>query len=136
MEYRSASVKAVNGKSAKTFALDIVGAYTDESACQSWVRDYKLTSKVLTITDTYALKERKGADVENFMVQGAVYMPGETTPAGYQVKKGYDERMNLYKPKWRIDADREHGRCFRAFERNLRELGFTIIEMEDDGEEE
>ena len=55
---------------------------------------------------------------------------------GYQVKKGYDERMNLYKPKWRIDADREHKRCFRAFERNLRELGFTIIEMEDDGEEE
>ena len=87
-EYRSASVKAVNGKSAKTFALDIVGAYTDESACQSWVRDYKLTSKVLTITDTYALKERKGADVENFMVQGAVYMSGETTPSGYQVKKG------------------------------------------------
>ena len=87
-EYRSASVKALNGKSAKTFALDIVGAYTDESACQSWVRDYKLTSKVLTITDTYALKGRKGADVENFMVQGSVYLPGETTPAGYQVKKG------------------------------------------------
>ena len=87
-EFHSASVKAVNGKSAKTFALDIVGAYTEESACQSWVREYKLASKVLTITDTYTLKERKGADVENFMVQGAVYMSGETTPAGYKVKNG------------------------------------------------
>ena len=87
-EFHSAAVKAVNGKSAKAFTLDIVGAYTEESACQSWVRDYKLTSKVLTITDIYALKERKGADVENFMVHGAVYMSGETTPAGYLVKNG------------------------------------------------
>ena len=87
-KFHSASVKAVNGKSAKTFALDIVGAYPEESGCQSWVRDYKLTSKVLDITDTYVLKERKGADVENFMVQGAVYMSGEITPAGYLVKKG------------------------------------------------
>jgi hypothetical protein len=87
-EFHSASVKAVNGKSAKTFALDIVGAYPEESGCQSWVRDYRLTSKVLTITDTYALKERKGADIENFMVQGVVYMTGETTPAGYLVKNG------------------------------------------------
>ena len=54
---------------------------------------------------------------------------------GYQVKNGYDERMNLYKPKWRIDADIEHRRCFSTFERNLRKLGFTIIYLEDDGEE-
>jgi hypothetical protein len=87
-KFRSASVKAVNGKSTKTFALDIGGAYPEDSGCQSWVRDYKLTSKVLTLTDTYALKERKGADIENFMVQGVVYMTGETTPAGYIVRKG------------------------------------------------
>ena len=85
-EFHSSSVKAVNGKSAKIFSLDIAGAYPEDSACQSCVRDYKLTSKVLTITDTYSLKERKGADVENFMVQGTVYLSGETTPTGYVVK--------------------------------------------------
>ena len=54
---------------------------------------------------------------------------------GYQVKKGYDERMNIYKPKWLIDFEQDTGRKSRAFERNMVKLGFTIIELEDDGEE-
>ena len=87
-QYRSSSVKAAGGKSAKNFSLDISGAYPEESGCISWRRDYKLTSKVMTITDTYALKERKAADVHNFMVQGTVYLSGEKMPSGYVVKAG------------------------------------------------
>ena len=86
--YRSASVKAVNGKSAKSFTLDISGAYPQESRCQSWVRGYKLTSKSLVITDTYSVTQRNAADVTNFMVQGTVYLQGEKTPSGYVVKAG------------------------------------------------
>ena len=86
--YRSAAVKTTNGKSVKSFSLDISGAYPEESGCQSWVRGYKLTSKSLIVTDTYALSQRNAPDVTNFMVQGSVYLPGETLPSGYTVKKG------------------------------------------------
>ena len=84
--YRSDAVKAVNGKSSKSFTLDISGAYPADSRCQSWIRSYKLTSKTLSITDTYSLDQRNAADISNFMVQGNVYLPGETTPSGYMVK--------------------------------------------------
>lgn len=86
-EYRSAATKALNNRSAKRFSLDIVGAYPENSGCKSWVRDYQLKDNSLTITDTFVLGERKGADVENFMFQGKVYLPGEDAE-GYVVKKG------------------------------------------------
>ena len=86
--YRSSSVKASKGKNAGAFSLDISGADPQESACVSWKRDYKLTSKLLTITDSYCLNERKASDVENFLVQGSVYLAGEKTPSGYIVKTG------------------------------------------------
>ena len=85
-EYKSSSVY-VNGKSStKVFRLDISKAYLKEAECKSWTREYKVADKLLTITDTYNLESRKAADVENFMVQGEVYLPGQTTPEGYHVK--------------------------------------------------
>jgi hypothetical protein len=85
--YRSSSVTTAYGRNSR-FSLDISGAYTDAAACTSWHRDYRLSSKGLTITDTYALTERKAADVQNFMVQGRVYAAGEKTPSGYVVRNG------------------------------------------------
>jgi hypothetical protein len=70
------------------FSLDISGAYDEEADCNYWKRDYHLNGNVMTITDTYSLKERGAADVENFLVQGDVYLPGDTTPTGYLVKNG------------------------------------------------
>ena len=87
-EYRSSSVKAVNGKSSQSFTLDISGAYPEDCRCQSWFREYRLSSKSLTISDKYSLTQRNAADVMNFMVQGTVYLQGEKTPAGYIVKDG------------------------------------------------
>lgn len=51
---------------------------------------------------------------------------------GYLEKKGYEERMNLYKPKW-LQEFRQNG-C--QMERNLAKYGFNVIIMEDDGESE
>ena len=85
-EYESRSVEA-NGKGkAKSFKLDIAGAYEADAACVSWTRDYKVSDNLLTITDEYKLESRVAADVENFLVQGAVYQVGEVTPKGYSVK--------------------------------------------------
>lgn len=86
--FRSADVSVSFKKSSSRMTLDISGAYDEESDCKSWVRDYLLAGKVLTITDTYSLKSRDAADVENFLVQGSVYLPGDVTPDGYIVKNG------------------------------------------------
>lgn len=85
-EYESRSVEA-NGKGkAKSFKLDIAGAYEADAACVSWTRDYKVSDNLLTIIDEYELESRVAADVENFLVQGAVYQQGETAPNGYVIK--------------------------------------------------
>ena len=86
--FRSSDVAVSFKKSSSRMTLDISKAYDEESDCKSWVRDYQLVGKVLTITDSYSLKSRGAADVENFLVQGSVYLPGESTPDGYLVKKG------------------------------------------------
>ena len=85
-EYESRSVEA-NGKGkAKSFKLDIAGAYEADATCVSWTRDYKVSDNLLTITDEYKLESRVAADVENFLVQGAVYQQGETASNGYVIK--------------------------------------------------
>jgi hypothetical protein len=87
-EFRSSDVSVSFKKKSMRFSLDISGAYDEEADCNYWKRDYHLNGNVMTITDTYSLKERGAADVENFLVQGDVYLPGDTTPTGYLVKNG------------------------------------------------
>ena len=85
-EFKARNVEA-NGKGkAKSFKLDIAGAYNSDARCKSWTREYKVSDNLLTITDEYKLESRSAADVENFLVQGAVYQEGETTPSGYVVR--------------------------------------------------
>lgn len=86
--FRSSDVDVSFKKNAMRFSLDISGAYDEEADCNSWKRDYLLSGNVLTITDTFSLKARDASDVENFLVQGSVYLPGDSTPEGYLVKKG------------------------------------------------
>lgn len=88
VEYRSSDIY-VNGKSSsKVFRLDISDAYLSAANCNSWVREYKVGDKSLTITDVYELSGRNAADVENFLVQGQVFLPGESAKNGYVVKEG------------------------------------------------
>lgn len=86
--FKSADVSVSFNRKPMRFSLDIAGAYDDESECNYWKREYLLTDDQLTITDSYSLKNRAASDVENFLVQGDVYLPGQTTPAGYCVRKG------------------------------------------------
>ena len=86
--YRSSDVSVGSKGRAKCFRLDISGAYRDGTDCNSWVREYNISDKLLTITDIYDLKKRNAADVENFIVQGKIYLPGESLSGGYLVKSG------------------------------------------------
>lgn len=86
--FRSSDVSVSFKKNANRFSLNIAGAYDEEADCNFWKRDYLLKSDELIITDTYSLKSRAASDVENFLVQGSVYLPGETTPEGYHVRNG------------------------------------------------
>jgi hypothetical protein len=91
-QYRSSSVYVDGSKKArKVFRLDISKAYPSESDCPSWVREYVMTDKSLTITDSYSLTKRNAADQLNFMVQGQVYLPGTKVAVAaleYAVKDG------------------------------------------------
>lgn len=75
-EYRSSAVSCNPGK--REFSLDMSGAYPESASCSLWERSYKLHDGRLVIKDRFRLDERKAADVENFMVLGEVYLPGET----------------------------------------------------------
>ena len=86
-EYKASDVKASDGKSLRKFSLNIEGAYKKAADCNSWRREYQLKDKSLVIVDTYSLNSRKAADIENFMFQGKVYLPGENVD-GYAVKAG------------------------------------------------
>ena len=85
-EFKARNVEANGNGKAKSFKLDIAGAYNSDARCKSWTREYKVSDNLLTITDEYKLESRSAADVENFLVQGAVYQEGETTPSGYVVR--------------------------------------------------
>lgn len=87
-QYRSADVKVSSKGNVRKFSLDIARAYRKGTDCSSWIREYKITDKQLIITDMYQLISRNDADVENFLVQGEVYMTGEILANGYMVKEG------------------------------------------------
>lgn len=86
------------------FVADIAGAYPKEAACLSWKRKWTLTADGLVLVDTYEMSERKVADVENFIIRGDVYLPGETTEDGYKVAKGEIAiRAYSYTKKSKVD---------------------------------
>ena len=98
-EHRSSNVSVASRKDGGVFSLDISGAYMGAADCKSWKRTYDIKGKKLTITDSYQLNGRHASDVENFLVHGRVYLPGDTTPEGYLTKSGevlvYDSGIGM-----------------------------------------
>lgn len=70
------------------FSADIAGAYSEAAECISWTRSYRLKQGSFEIRDSYSLKRRVMPDVENFLVQGEVYLPGEPVPGAGDVPGG------------------------------------------------
>ena len=55
-----------------TFSTDISGAYPDEAGVTRWVRSYRLSGKVLKISDQFALSRAEAPNQVNFMTWGSV----------------------------------------------------------------
>lgn len=87
-EHRSSDVSVSSRRNGGVFSLDISGAYMGAADCRSWKRSYDLNGKRLIITDKFHLNGRHAPDVENFLVHGKVYLPGEQTESGHVVKSG------------------------------------------------
>jgi hypothetical protein len=85
--YKASDIVVSDKGNTRTFKLNIAGAYPSDACCESWTREYKLTDKSLTIVDEFKLATRKSADILNFLVQGVVYLPGESVNDGYVVRK-------------------------------------------------
>ena len=86
--FKSSSVSVSSSALTKALSVEVSGAYPSESECASWRRQYRLGKDRLEIADAYELRNRKGEDIENFIIQGDVFMPGEQTLSGYTVKDG------------------------------------------------
>ena len=91
-EYRASDVSCNIDRN--TMSLNLVKAYPDSTGIDSWKRSYTLSAKgqpKMTVTDSFVLKNRKAADVEHFIVQGNVWLSGETLTLDngekYTVKK-------------------------------------------------
>ena len=76
------------------FSLDIAGAYPEEAACRTWVRDYRFDRRKNTIvlTDSYELSELKGPVALNFLTCGTVTVGKtiEITAFGHTLQMAYD----------------------------------------------
>ncbi|MBQ9547982.1 MAG: heparinase II/III family protein [Bacteroidales bacterium] len=74
-EYRAAWSKA--DEKAGSFTTEFAGAYPAEAGLVSLQRNCVLKGSTLSITDRYALSQRKAADEEHFMVRGEVTLVKE-----------------------------------------------------------
>lgn len=76
-QYKASDIMVSSKGKTNIFKLDISGAYQSDACCKTWVREYKVTDKMLTVTDEYDLDSRNAADVVNFLVQGDIHVVGE-----------------------------------------------------------
>ena len=66
------SKNAMVDQKAKSFSVDISGAYPKEAEVKSWVRAYQLKKNQLVITDRFDLNACKAPNVINFLTWGIV----------------------------------------------------------------
>lgn len=86
---------------ARTFSTDIAGAFPEDAACQSWVREFQLGEDEATITETYKLGERKSADDIHFVTSGKVTLSknGEILLKCYNFSQEYSTKVKINYPK-------------------------------------
>ena len=80
-QYKASDISFSSKGSASTLSMDLKGAYLPDASCNSWKRSINVSEgkkgSVMTITDTYSLSKRLGADEEHFITAGDVFIPGD-----------------------------------------------------------
>lgn len=100
--YAASDVSFTQEKKQCTMIQDISGAYTDDAACDSWVRTITTNNSAsgssFEIRDDYKLSERKAADKEHFMTPGEVRVSGNTatiTNEGIIMHMSWSENLEI-----------------------------------------
>lgn len=124
-KYKASDIVASGKGKTRTFKLDIAGAYQADACCKVWTREYKITDKLLTITDEYELESRNAADVVNFLVQGKVSAVKENEVViengGVSFKLVYPAGMTLSVEEKELDDPK----LTNVWGTSLRRLSFT-----------
>ena len=124
-KYKASDIVASGKGKTRIFKLNIAGAYHADACCNVWTREYKVTDKLLTITDEYELESRNAADVVNFLVQGKVTALKDNEVAiengGVSFKLVYPAGMTLSVEEKELDDQK----LTNVWGTSLRRLSFT-----------
>ena len=124
-KYKASDIVTSGKGKTRVFKLNIAGAYQADACCNTWTREYKLTDKLLTITDEYELESRNAADVVNFLVQGKVTALKDNEVAiengGVSFKLVYPAGMTLSVEEKPLDDPK----LTNVWGTSLRRLSFT-----------
>ena len=124
-KYKASDIVTSGKGKTRVFKLNIAGAYQADACCNTWTREYKLTDKLLTITDEYELESRNAADVVNFLVQGKVSAVKENEVvienAGVSFRLVYPAGMTLSVEEKPLDDPK----LTNVWGTSLRRLSFT-----------
>ena len=124
-KYKASDIVASGKGKTRIFKLNIAGAYQADAFCNVWTREYKVTDKLLTITDEYELESRNAADVVNFLVQGKVTALKDNEVAiengGVSFKLVYPAGMTLSVEEKELDDPK----LTNVWGTSLRRLSFT-----------
>ena len=124
-KYKASDIVASGKGKTRIFKLNIAGAYHADAFCNVWTREYKVTDKLLTITDEYELESRHAADVVNFLVQGKVTALKDNEVAiengGVSFKLVYPAGMTLSVEEKELDDPK----LTNVWGTSLRRLSFT-----------
>ena len=125
VKYKASDIVASGKGKTRIFKLNIAGAYQADACCNVWTREYKVTDKLLTITDEYELESRNAADVVNFLVQGKVTALKDNEVAieneGVSFKLVYPAGMTLSVEEKELDDPK----LTNVWGTSLRRLSFT-----------
>ena len=124
-KYKASDIVTSGKGKTRVFKLNIAGAYQADACCNTWTREYKVTDKLLTITDEYELESRNAADVVNFLVQGKVSAIKENEVvienAGVSFRLVYPAGMTLSVEEKPLDDPK----LTNVWGTSLRRLSFT-----------
>ena len=100
-EFKATNVSCNAKKS--TFTLDIAKAYPDEAGIESFIREYILKGRTLTITDNFQLKNAEIPNKQIFMTYG---MPKQTGNDKFYVNADGKIMEGVHPKGWTMENGR------------------------------
>ncbi len=114
-KYAAANTSFTEKGSSRTFRTELQGAYPEEAACTRLERRIRVSERKggcqVTVTDTYAVSERKAPDNEYLLVKGDVVLKDNTatvTADGQQVTITFSRNLTASVEEKPLDDPRHY----------------------------